>query len=497
MNVRVRFAPSPTGYLHIGSARSALFTWMYAQRYNGSFILRIEDTDLKRTREGALEDFKSSLDWLGITWDEGPDVGGAHGPYVQTERAALYQECAIRLLNNGFAYKCFCTAEELAQRRAKVQGAKESWLGYDRTCRYLSAEEIAAQEAEGKSFAIRFKMPLEGTTTVPDLIRGDIVFENSQVADYILLKSNGLPTYHLAHPVDDHFMAISHITRGVEWISTAPLHVNVFQAFGWDLPIYVHMPLILNPSGQGKLSKRTQAFDDSGQQVFVRVEEFREAGYLPEALVNFLANVGWSFGDDREKFTVQEAIPRFDLADINPAETRLPYDKLDWLNGQYIQEMAPREIAEAIKPYLEGEGYEVDLEALLLLTPTLSMRLKRFTDAVSLLRFLYVDDPLSVTVSDLTDKKLEQPAAQQAFRHAREFVAAIEPYEKEVIGDGLIAVGEQNTSNGKAGPFLGRMRLAVTNQKVSPPLFESMLAMGRERVLARLDEAIAILDERS
>jgi glutamyl-tRNA synthetase len=497
MNVRVRFAPSPTGYLHIGSARSALFTWMYAQRFNGSFILRIEDTDLKRTREGAIEDFKSSLGWLGITWDEGPDIGGAYGPYVQTERATLYQEWAHWLLDNGYAYKCFCTAEELAQRRANVQAEKESWLGYDRTCRNLAAEDIAAREADGKSFAIRFKMPLEGTTTVPDLIRGDIVFENSQVADYVLLKSNGLPTYHLAHPVDDHFMEISHITRGVEWISTAPLHVNVFQAFGWDLPIYVHMPLILNPSGMGKLSKRTQAFDDSGQQVFVRVEEFREAGYLPEALVNFLANVGWSFGDDREKFTMQEAIPRFDLAEINPAETRLPYDKLDWLNGQYIQEMAPREIAEAIKPYLEEEGYEVDLEALVYLTPALSMRLKRFTDAVPLLRFLYVDDPLSATVSDLTDKKLEQPAAQRAFNQVREFVATVEPFDVKTIGDGLRIIGEQNTSNGKAGPFLGRMRLAVTNQKVSPPLFESMMAMGRERVLGKLDEAILVLGNQS
>jgi glutamyl-tRNA synthetase len=378
-----------------------------------------------------------------------------------------------------------------------VQAAKESWLGYDRTCRNLSADEIAAREAEGNNFAIRFKMPLDGTTTVPDLIRGEIVFENSQVADYVLLKSNGLPTYHLAHPVDDHFMEISHITRGVEWISTAPLHVNVFQAFSWELPIYVHMPLILNPSGKGKLSKRTQAFDDSGQQVFVRVEEFREAGYLPEALVNFLANVGWSFGDDREKFSMQEAIPRFELAEINPAETRLPYDKLDWLNGQYIQEMAPREIAEAIAPYLEMEGYEVDLEALVYLTPTLSMRLKRFTDAVPLLRFLYVVDPLSATVSDLTDKKLDLSAAQRAFAEAREFVATVAPFEKDSIGDGLIAIGEQNTSNGKAGPFLGRMRLAVTNQKVSPPLFESMMAMGRERVLARLDEAIAILDDQS
>ena len=494
MSVRLRFAPSPTGYLHIGSARSALFSWMYARRFEGSFILRIEDTDLKRTREGALEDFKASLGWMGITWDEGPDIGGPYAPYVQTERAELYQKWALWLVEHGYAYKCFCTAGELAQRRAEVQAAKGSWLGYDRRCRYLPPEEVVEREKEERGFAIRFKMPLDGTTVVPDLVRGDIVFENNQVPDYVLLKSNGLPTYHLAHPVDDHFMEISHVTRGVESISTAPLHINVFNAFGWELPIYVHMPLILNPSGKGKLSKRTQAFDDAGQQVLVRVDEFREAGYLPEALVNFLANVGWSFGDDREKFTIEEAIARFDLADINPAETRLPYEKLDWLNGQYIQEMEPRELAEALQPFLEKAGYMVDLNALIYVTPSLAVRLKRLTDAVPLLRFLYVEETLTATIDDLTDKQLDLAAARQAFDQAREFVATVEPYDLETIGAGLRQIGEQNTSNGKAGPFLGRMRLAVTNQKISPPLYEAMLAMGRDRVLAKLDEALIILN---
>ena len=493
MTVRLRFAPSPTGYLHIGAARSALFTWMYARRFGGSFILRIEDTDLKRTREGALEDFKASLGWLGIDWDEGPDVGGNYGPYIQTERAPLYQEWANWLLDNGHAYRCFCTAGELAERRAEVQAQKKSWLGYDRRCRYLPAEEIEQRLAAGESFAIRFKMPLEGSTTVPDLLRGDIVFENSQIADYVLLKSNGLPTYHLAHVVDDHFMEISHVTRGVEWMSTAPLHVNLFQAFGWEMPVYVHLPLIMNPSGKGKLSKRTQAFTDSGQQVLVRVEEFRDAGYLPEAVVNFLANVGWSFGDDREKFTIAEAIERFDLADLNPAETKLPYEKLDWLTGQYIQEMEPLALAEAMQPFLEEAGYEVDLEALALVAGSLSVRLKKMTDAIPLLQFLYIDEPLALTEADLTDKKLDLPAARTAFGQTRQFVKTVEPYDRESIGAGLFKIGEQNTSNGKAGPFLGRMRLAITGQKVSPPLFESMQAMGRERVLQRLDEALAIL----
>lgn len=493
MNVRVRFAPSPTGYLHIGSARSALFTWMYARRHEGRFILRIEDTDLKRTKEGALEDFKESLGWLGISWDEGPDVGGFYGPYVQTERVDLYQKWAHWLLEKGHAYRCFCTPEELTQIRADIQANKQSSLGYDRRCRYRSPAEIAERLDRGEGFTIRFKIPTEGTTTVPDLLRGDIVFENDQITDYVLLKSNGLPTYHLAHVVDDHFMEISHITRGVEWLSTAPLHVNIFKAFGWEMPVFVHMPLILSPSGKGKLSKRTQAFDDSGQEVYVRVEEFRDAGYLPEAVVNFLANVGWSFGDDREKFTIDEAIERFDLAEINPAETRLPYDKLAWLDGQYIQELDPQELAEALKPFLESAGYEVDLAALVYLTPSLKVRLKKLTDSVPLLHFLYHDDLPALTAGDLTDKKLDLPAAQKAFREARDFVQSLEPYELESIGQGLVQIGERHTANGKAGPFLGRMRLAVTGQKVSPPLYESMLALGRERVLARLDGALVVL----
>jgi glutamyl-tRNA synthetase len=374
-----------------------------------------------------------------------------------------------------------------------MQANKESWLGYDRRCRHLTQEQIERRENEGLGFAIRFKMPLEGTTIVPDLIRGDIVFENSQVADYVLLKSNGLPPYHLAHPVDDHFLEISHVTRGVEWISTAPLHVNVFKAFGWELPIYVHMPLILNPSGKGKLSKRTQAFDDAGQQVFVRVEEFRSAGYLPEALVNFLANVGWSYGDNREKFTMDEAIARFDLAEINPAETRLPYEKLDWLNGQYVQAMAPAELADAIRPYLEAAGYEVDLDALLHVAPPMSVRLKRLEDAATFLRFLYVKEPLQLTTGDLTDKRLDLNAAITAFGQARDYLQKVEPYTLEGVGQEMVRIGEANTGNGKAGPFLGKMRLAITGQKVSPPLYESMLALGRERVLVRLNEALQIL----
>lgn len=494
MSVRLRFAPSPTGYVHIGSVWTALFGWLYVQKMGGQYILRIEDTDTKRTVPGAVENMIEGLRWFGITWDEGPDIGGPHAPYVQTERKELYRKWAHWLVENGMAYKCFTTAEELAAMRKEME-ARGDFSGYDRRYRDVPAEQIAALEAEGREYVIRFKMPLEGYTVVPDLLRGDVVIPNSQIVDPVLLKSNGLPTYHLAVVVDDHLMEITHVTRGIEWLNTAPLHVQLYKAFGWELPVLVHLPVILNPSGKGKLSKRTQAFLDSGEQVLVRADEFIAAGYLREAIVNFLLNVGWSFGDDREKFTLEEAMERFDLKDISPTPVRLPYSKLDWLNGQYIQEVPPDKLAELVRPFLENAGYQVDdMDALRVLMPAMSLRMKRLTDAVELLRFLYEEQPFAIPAESLYDPKRLPPAsALQAFTEARDFVQTVEPYTVEQVSAGLEAIGERLTTNNKAGTFLGRMRLVVTGQQISPPLFESMVALGRERTVARLDAAIATL----
>lgn len=495
MTVRVRFAPSPTGYLHIGGARTALFNWMFARKHGGEFILRIEDTDQKREVEGAIEALMDALHWLGLDWDEGPGAGGEHGPYIQTERAEMYREWADWLLAHGHAYKCYCTPEELEARRQEAIAAKKPFVGYDRRCRTLSAAELETHESAGREYVIRFKAPLEGETVIHDAIRGPITFKNDQIGDMVLLKSDGLPTYHLANVVDDHFMEITHIMRADEWISTAPLHVNLYAAFGWEAPAYAHLPLVLDPSGQGKLSKRTQSFTDEGEEVLIKVEEFRDAGYLPAALRNFLANVGWSFGDDREKFTMEEAIPRFELEDINPAPSRLPYSKLAWLNGQYIQEMDDLALAQAVRPFLEKAGMEVNVDALLVLMPVMKVRLKKLTDAIEFLRFL--DDEAeqqALSVETLTHKKLPRPEALSAFRAARDFVRETDSYDADTVGEAMLAIGEQHTSNGKAGPFLGRMRLAVTRQRVSPPVFESMVALGRERTLVRLEEALAVLE---
>jgi glutamyl-tRNA synthetase len=495
--VRVRFAPSPTGYLHIGGARTALYNWMFARKHGGKFILRIEDTDQKRTVRGAIEAIMDGLRWMGLDWDEGPDVGGPYGPYIQSQRAALYREWADWLLERGYAYKCFCTAEELKARRAAAKAARGD-RSYDRRCRALSAADVAAREAAGLPYVVRFKAPTEGATVIPDVIRGDITVPNAQIADAVLLKSDGLPTYHLANVVDDHFMAISHILRADEWISSAPLHLNLYAAFGWPHPVYAHLPLVLNPSGKGKLSKRAQAFDDQGRQVLVKVEEFQNAGYLPQALNNFLANVGWSFGDDREIFPIEEALPRFAIEDINPAPTRLPYDKLDWLTGQWIQMMEPLELARAVRPVLERQGHEVSPEALLAVAPALKVRLKKLTDAEGFLRFLWDDENggFAAPAADrLVSAKLPADAARRGLQAARDLIAAAQPLDVAALSAGLTPIGESVTTNGKAGPFLGMLRLAVTGQDVSPPVYESIVALGRDRALARLDAVIAMLEE--
>ncbi len=492
MSVRLRFAPSPTGYLHIGGARTALFNWMFARKHQGQFILRIEDTDQKRFVPDSLQDIQRSLAWLGLDWDEGPDIGGPYGPYTQSERLALYREWAHWLVEQGRAYKSFMTSEELDTLRAH-QLANKLPVGYDNRERGLTLTQIAEKEAAGIPYVIRFKAPVEGVTTVYDQIRGPITFPNDQIADQVLLKADGYPTYHLANVVDDHFMRITHILRADEWISTAPLHVHLYAAFGWEPPIYAHLPVILSPSGRGKLSKRDQAFREGNLNVLVMVHEYEREGYLPQAVVNFLANVGWSYGDDVEKFRLEEALPRFTLEAINPAPTNLPFSKLDWLNGQYIQEMSPLELAQAVRPFLERAGYEVNLDALLSIMPALRVRLKRLTDAVELLRFLFEDESWQPLPSRLSHKQLTPADVMAGLTQLHAFVRASDSWDLARLETGVRAIGEAVAGKGNAGPFLGLLRYALTGQDVSPPLFESMLALGRERTLARLEKLLELM----
>ena len=311
MTVRTRFAPSPTGMLHIGGVRTALFCWLYARRHGGTFILRIEDTDRTRYVPDSLQDIIDSLHWLGLDYDEGPEVGGPDGPYFQSQRLALYHEWSDWLIGAGHAYRCYCSEARLDALRRDQAARRDEALGYDRHCRFLSAEARAELEASGAPSVVRFAMPMEGQTHFVDVLRKLKPWENSQVRDPILIKSDGFPTYHFANVIDDHFMGITHILRGDEWISSVPLHVNLYRAFGWEMPVYAHVPLILDPSGSGKLSKRKKR---EGGEYPIFVHEFRQAGYLPESMVNFLALVGWSYDAEHEFFGRDELIRLFDLS---------------------------------------------------------------------------------------------------------------------------------------------------------------------------------------
>jgi glutamyl-tRNA synthetase len=483
-NVRVRYAPSPTGYLHIGGARTALFNWLYARHHNGAFILRIEDTDRKRYVEDAEDDIKNSLRWLGLDWDEGPDVGGASGPYYQSQRGELYREWAEWLVANGHAYRCTCSAERLEEVR-ELQRGRGDKPGYDRHCRDRSLGSDVGPHV------VRFKMPLEGETLVHDLIRGDIIFQNAELEDLVLRKSDGFPTYHLANVVDDHFMEISHIMRAEEWISTAPLHVQLYRAFGWEMPQIAHMPLILNPSGKGKLSKRHASFRDGEHEVLVLVREFKDAGYLPDAVVNFLTNIGWAFGDDREVFTREEAIARFDLTSVNPAPGRMPYDKLDWLNGVYIRNLSDEELADLLQPVFREAGLEADAARLRQVAPLVKERMKTLREAVEVAGFIF-RGAISYEPSELIQKKMTAEDTLTALRRSLQALESLDDFSPEAQESVFRALAEELGL--KAGQLFGVLRVAVTGQRVAPPLFETMAILGHEVCLGRVAEVIKALE---
>ncbi len=492
---RVRFAPSPTGYLHLGGLRTALFDWLYARHTGGQFILRIEDTDQKRYNPESVQDLMQGLRWLGLEWDEGPDIGGPYGPYVQSERKEIYRQYAERLIADGHAYRCYCTAEELQAVREEQQRTGRPFGALHR-CRHLSAAERAALEAEGKPSAVSFAAPLEGSTTVHDLIRGPVTVQNQEIRDPILLKSDGLPTYHLAMAVDDELMAITHVLRGQEWLPSAPLHRLLFDAFGWEMPVLVHLPVILDPSGKGKMSKRKKVV--AGKEYLALVHEFIEAGYLPDALFNFLANVGWNYDAEQEIFSREEAIERFDLSQINPAPAVLPYDKLDWLNGVYIRELAPAALKEALIPFLAKAFLipEADLRTsprLDILAPLVQERIKRLDQAAELLDWASVEAD-AIEYEDpglLIGRKLDAAESIEVLERGREILRTLEPFEADAIQAAFRQAADE--LDVKAGSFFGPFRGAITGKQVSPPLFESMEALGREEVLRRVANAIRFL----
>ena len=504
MTVRVRFAPSPTGFLHVGGLRTALFNWLFAQKMGGTFILRIEDTDQKRYTPGGVRAIVEGLQWLGLQWNEGPDkaslrqmqgdedwdgapdVGGSHGPYIQSLKVKRHQAAAQELIEKGRAYRCDCTADRLAQVR-EAQKARKEQTRYDRHCRFKQPGEVDPS----KPHVVRLAVPLEGKTTVRDLIRGDITVDYSQLDDFVILKSDGFPTYHLAAMVDDHDMQITHVLRGDEWLPSLPRHYLIYQAFGWEPPAFAHLPVILNPSGKGKMSKRKAASADS-----VFVTEFRDEGYLPEALRNFLALVGWApgSGNEQEIFTLSELIQLFSLDHVNPAPAAFSYDKLDWMNGMYIRALPVDELAKRIYPFLLEAGMEVDAGRLSKITPAIQERLVTLRDAVEATDFLFAET-VTFPRAQLIGKGMTEESTLVVLKQAEQILSAFEPFEPQSLEHAFRAAAD--AAGMKPGPFFAPIRVAVTGKAVSPPLFASIVALGREKAIERLRRAQQLLEERS
>jgi glutamyl-tRNA synthetase len=492
--VRVRFAPSPTGSLHIGGLRTALFNWLFARHYNGKFILRIEDTDQKRFDPTALDTLQEALQWAGLQWDEGPGVGGNYGPYVQSERLGHYQQWADWLVENGKAYKCYCTSERLKQVNEEKVAHKEP-MGYDRHCRNLTQAQRDAYEAEGRTSVIRLKMPLDGQTVGHDLIRGDVTFDNDKLQDVVLLKSDGFPTYHLANVVDDHLMEISHVMRANEWLPSFPLHVQLWDAFGWEKPEYSHLPVMLTPNGKGKMSKRNPPRDEKGNIIPVSVHDYIEAGYLPEAVVNFLANTGWNFGEDREIFTMDEAIDRFDGTNIQAANGAFPFTKLDWLNGEYIRALPVEELARRLRPVLDQAGLEVNVDILLKVTPLVQTRLKTLNDVVAMAGFMFQEEFKPVPPESLIQKNMDEDKTRTVLERAYSILSSLSDFSHTSQEEAMRGLAEEMAL--KPNQVFGTLRVAITGQQVSTPLFETMEILGKDVSLKRIQQALDSLSKKS
>lgn len=485
---RVRFAPSPTGHLHLGGARTALYDYLLARQTGGQFILRIEDSDRRRYVEGAEEEIYKSLHWMGLTWDEGPDVGGPYGPYRQSERKEIYLEYAQKLIDMDKAFTCFCSPERLDKVRQEQQKRKEP-PHYDGTCRHLSADEVRARIAAGEKHVIRFKMPHEGTTTVIDVLRGEITVENRTLDDYILVRSDGLALYHLAAAVDDHLMKITHVIRGSEWLPTFPLHSLIHRAFGWEEPQWVHLSIFLKPSGKGKMSKRDKAeFIKDGYSIFV--DELSGLGYVPEAVVNWAALMGWSYDDHTEFFTLPDLVEKFSLDKLNPSPAAINFTKLDHFNGLHIRALAVDDLARRMKPYFIERGIDSDDATLLKIAPIVQERLQGLDDGPELAGFFFRPD-VEPEVNDLAIQGLTAAESADLAQQILDILVKLPDMKAETAEPPMRELVER--SGLKAGQVFGMMRIAITGQKVSPPLFESMEIIGREKVVARMQRAVALL----
>ena len=491
--VRTRFAPSPTGAVHLGSLRTALFAWLWARHSDGDFVLRIEDTDSKRFDPDSVASIMDGLRWLGLDWDEGPDIGGPFGPYTQSERARLYRDHAEYLLSEGKAYRCFCTPERLQKLRAELRAAKQQ-PKYDGACRRLDDAESARRAAAGEPFTVRLCLPARDKITFRDVIRGDIAVSVSTLQDPVLVKSDGMAVYHLAAVVDDHCMQISHVLRGEEWIATGPYHVWLYEAFGWEAPAWVHLPVILNPDGKGKMSKR----DPGERQMPVNVKDFMTAGVLPDAMFNFLSLLGWTPDASEDLFTRQELIDRFELKTISPSAAKMPYDKLEWMNGEYLRRLSPQEFRAMSTPFLarafvQQETEVAKMAGLDYVMSAIQTRVKMLGEVPDWLSWAFKSaaDLEYEPIGMLIGRKLDALQSAEVLETCGALLDEVHPFEPEVLRDLFQALARQ--SELKLGSLLGPVRGAISGSRVSPPLFEMMAALGKQECQERIHRAHAAL----
>ena len=469
MTVRTRIAPSPTGIAHLGTAYTAMRNLAIARQNNGQFLVRIEDTDRERYVEGAVDIIFDAMKWLGLENDEGPNVGGHHAPYTQSERLPIYQKHVLDLIENGKAYYCFCTKDRLDQVRAEAL-AKKELPRYDKFCRNIDLSEAKKRVADGEKYVIRLKVPLDGVTICQDVVRGPIEFQNSGIDDQVLLKSDGYPTYHLGVVVDDHLMEITHVIRGEEWLSSTPKHVLIYQAFGWELPTFAHLPVIRNQD-HSKMSKRKND---------VSILSHRDKGYLPEAINNFLALMGWSHPDKKEIFSLDEFLKLFTLERITLTAPVYDIEKLNWLNGMYIREMSDVELTKRLTPFIPADCPQ-DLVPQIL--PLIKERLVTLKDFEELTAFFYRD--ITVDQNALTKKStVEEVKAQLAATKSSLEALDDKSWSHEKIEQKVRSLAEAN--GWKPGQYFMMLRVAVTGKTATPPLFETMQVLGRDAVLKRL-----------
>ena len=487
--VRTRFAPSPTGLMHIGGLRTALFSWLLARNAGGEFILRIEDTDRQRYDPRAVDHIMASLRWLGLKWDEGPDIGGSAETYIQSQRLPIYKEAANRLIDAGAAYYDDTQPEELEALRQRQRAAGQA-PGYDNRGRHRTPEQIEESRRKGLAVNVRLRVPDYGTVECEDLARGNMKFDLRQLRDFVILKSDGYPTYHLAHIVDDFAMGITHVVRAEEWIASVPRHILIHDGLGIHRPHYVHLPLILG-SDKSKLSKR------HGAQSAL---EYRELGYLPDAVLNYLALLGWSPGDDTQLMSRREIVRRFSIERILNHPAVFDPAKIESMNFQHIQQLSDDAFTEYVMPVLnlpEAEGglpdsvaRPIDDGVIKQLASVLKERVRTARDVAALVDFFYVE-PEPPQPEEMIGRRMDEAMAVTALREARRLLESVEPFDAETMNAGLRNLAEETGM--KAGQLFTPIRVAISSKRIAPPLFESLEVLGRNKTIARLDNALRIM----